>query len=125
MGSIPAPGTAIKPSDCDKITSKDFDREIRNDCLRKVAFEFENADSCEGIKKDSIRQYCFEDLAVKINNPSVCDELPEEIVKPDKTILYVFEQSNCYYLFIARTGKTEFCSKIKNEGIKDTCQTIK
>lgn len=117
-------GTAINTSDCNEIRRDILDRDVKDACLRKVAFEFENAESCRGIKKDSIRRLCFQDLAVKINNPSVCDELPEEIVKPDKSIVHVQEQSACYYNFVVRTGKTEFCSKIKYVGIEDVCPSL-
>lgn len=106
---------------CDKI----LDRGMKDKCLAKVAFNTNSKDICDEIDdENSDKKFCYADLAVKLNDLSICEDLPEGNVElPGGGSRYISTRSECYWAYVARTQKYSVCNKVR-EGWRGSCLTI-
>lgn len=108
--------------DCDNVS----DQNLKEQCLANVALQTENADVCSNIKFSTTKRFCYADIAIKLNDLSICEKLPEgQVMHPNGSGEYISEQSECYWAYVARTKNYKICDRIKEEGSRISCQSIK
>lgn len=82
------------------------------DCLLAAAINSSNPAYCSEVKGGARMYRCVTDLAVVLENGTICENIPDE---------EQFDQGKCYYQVAVATQERAWCRNIRQDVYKQQC----